>query len=318
MKGMQIKNILRKYAIFLILILFIIVATILSPKFVSSRNIINLLRQISVMSIVACSMQLLIISGMVDLAYGHLVALTGCVAMGVFISTQSFVAAIGAAILIGMLEGVFSGFIIAKWNLPPFIVTLASMNICNGAVLLYTGGKPIPNIGAIKVLGQGFAFGVVPWPIVFAACFLVFTWILLNMTSYGRKLYAIGGNKEAANAAGINVKKTIIANYMLCGAMVGFGGVVFMSRINAGQPASGPGIEFDAMISVILGGTSFNGGLGNITGTIAGALIVGMLDNVLNLLGVASYWQLVLKGAIIAFAIITDANSKNIKASRAS
>lgn len=316
MKGTHIKDILRKYAIFLILILFIIVATILAPKFVSSRNIINLLRQISVMSIVACSMQLLIISGNVDLAYGYLVALTGCLGMGVYVATQSAVLAIGVAILVGMAEGLFSGFIIAKWNLPPFIVTLASMNICNGAVLLYTGGKPIINIGAIKVLGQGSAFGVIPWPIVFAVLFLIFTYILLNMTSFGRKLYAIGGNKEAANAAGINVKKTIITNYMLAGAIVGFGGVVYMARINAGQPASGPGIEFDAMISVILGGTSFNGGLGNITGTIAGALIVGMLDNVLNLLGVASYWQLVLKGAIIAFAIITDANSKSLKASR--
>jgi inositol transport system permease protein len=311
----DLANLLRNYGIVAVLIVLCLLSGVVTPNFFTADNLINVLRQVSVTTIIAFGQTLLIIAGMVDLASGSIVALTGCMAMRIYIQTQSALIAILVAVLVGAALGLVSGLIITKYGVPSFIMTLAMMTIARGATFIYTGGFPIYNIGDIAVLGKGSVL-LVPIPIIVLLALFMLTAILLSKTKFGRYLYAIGGNENAAIAAGINTKRIKTRVFVLSGALAAIGGVLLMSRLNSGQPAAGVGYEFDAITAAIIGGTSFTGGVGTIWGTLAGSLIVGVLNNVMNLINVPSYYQQVLKGVIIVFAVVLDLVSKKTKPTR--
>ncbi len=296
--------------IYIILVIFVLICGIVSPVFFNLENIINIIRQISVVTIIALGETVLLISGMIDLSAGSVLALAGCVAVVIFLMTGSIILALLAAVGVGALTGAISGAVVTGYNAPPFIVTLAMMTIARGAVLILTRGSPIYNIGSFTVLGQGHVLGI-PVPVLFLIGLLLLTWVLLNGTKFGRYLYAIGGNAEAAIASGVRVKSVKFRAFVLGGAFAGIAGALLMSRIASGMPNVGVNYEFDAITAAIIGGTGLSGGTGTVSGTIAGACIMGVLNNILNLLNVQAYYQQILKGIIIVVAVVIDIKAKS-------
>ena len=301
-----------KYSIYLILIAMLVICSILSPAFFSAKNLSNISRQISITTIISFGMTMLIISGMIDLAAGSVMALAGILAVACYKATGSLLISMLAGIVIGIACNIVSGFIVTRFKTPPFIATLAMMTAARGAALLYTNGQNIYQLDQFVVFGQGDILGI-PTPVIFMVIIAVVTWYLLNNTRFGRHLYAIGGNEDAARASGIKVNQTKMTAYVISGAFVGLAGVLFMSRVNAGLPNAGIGFEFDAMTASIIGGTSFSGGVGTAMGTLVGAFIMGFLNNIMNLLGIQSYLQQIIKGGIIVAAVAYDIMSKNKK-----
>lgn len=299
----------KKYTIVLILLGLIVISSLATPYFLTVENLTNVLRQVSIIGLIAFGETMLIIAGLVDLSPGSVVALTGCIAVGTFIATQSILLACVVALAVGCIVGLINGVIVTRYNVPTFITTLAMMTVARGAVFIYTGGFPIYDIGAISVLGKGDLLGI-PIPVVVLLCFLVLSWLLLSKTRYGRYLYAIGGNEDAAIAAGIHTKRIKLIAYMVCGTFSAASGVLLMARLNSGQPSAGLMYEFDAITTAVIGGTSFTGGVGTMWGTFIGALIVGVIKNVMNLLNVQPYYQQVLKGIIIVAAVVFDLRTK--------
>lgn len=303
-------NAYYKFGTVTMLLLLCIISAIISPTFLTGENLINVLRQISVVAIIACGQTIVIISGNVDLSAGSTVALSGCIAASIIVTNGSILLAILAALAIGAVVGFINGFLISKFNVQAFIITLASMQAVRGIAYLYTDGRPIVGLGNFKVLGQGNIFDVIPVPVVIMAATILITWILLNYTKLGRYSYAIGGNQDAAIASGIKINRIKIIIYIFMGMVTALAGVILASRINSGQPTAGVNYEFDSIIAVIIGGTSFNGGIGTVTNTFIGALLVGVINNILNLAGVSAYVQQIVKGLIIAGAVILDVRTK--------
>jgi inositol transport system permease protein len=303
----------RKYGTFAILILLCIVSTILKAEiFLTVDNFISIFVQISMIIVLACGECVLIIGSGVDLSAGSAVAMTGTVMAGVYVATQNVAVAFAVAIMLGIILGFVNGSLITKFDLPPFIVTLGTQILARGIAYVYTNGLPIAIEGdAFKILGQGKTLGI-PNPIYVAAVIVAITAVLLNQTAFGRAVYAIGGNSEAARASGIKVKKVIILSYVLMGCLSSIAGYMLMSRINVGQPNAAVNYEFDAIIGVILGGASFSGGVGSIGGAVIGCIIMGVLGNIMNLINVPPNWQYVAKGIVILLAIILDSVSKNV------
>jgi inositol transport system permease protein len=223
--------------------------------------------------------------------------------------TGSLPLAFGIGLLFGMSWNLLNGILVRYFKAPPFIATLAILTMARGSALLFTKGRNIYQIDEFVWFGQG-KIGFVPVPVIFMILVGLLTWYILNHTSFGRSLYAVGGNEEAARASGINVGGVQIGAYLINGAFVGLAGLLLMSRVNAGLPNAGIGYEFEALTAAIIGGTSFSGGIGTAGGTIAGAFIVGFLNNIMNLTGIDSYLQQVIKGAIIALAVIYDIRAK--------
>lgn len=301
-----------RYGIFLILVAFLIVASLLSPVFLSIQNLTNVVRQVAIVIIVACAETLLLVSANFDLSAGSGMALAGVLAVSVFLATGSIVLGIVVAIIIGIAIGCINGTLVARFKVPPFIATLAMMSIARGLAFMYTGGFPIINIGRFAAIGQGQIW-VIPYPIIIMAAIVLISWIILNRMKFGRYLYAIGGNPSAAMASGVRVMRITIIAYILAGSLIGLGGAVLMARLNSGLPTAAVGYEFDAITAVIIGGTSLSGGIGTISGTVIGALIIGILNNVLNLMNVSSYMQLVVKGIIIVAAVLVDIETKSAR-----
>ena len=300
----------RKYGIYLMLLALIIACSIISPFFLTSRNIISVARQISITGILAFGQTLLIISGCIDLSQGSVVALAGMISINVFLATGSFVLAFLSSIATAVLCGLINGILVTKIRLPSFIATMAMDNIARGSVYLYTGGHPIYQIGDLGRASRGY-IGFMPIPVIFLLAITVFCWILLSQTTLGRNFYATGGNAEAANASGINVARTKIIAFMLCGLFVGIAGVLHMARLNSGMPETGVGYHGDAIAATVIGGTSFTGGIGTAWGTLVGAFIIGIISNILNLAGVQSYVQQIVKGVIIIAAVGFDLLGKH-------
>lgn len=309
----RIKNFDRgQYSIFLILAAVVIIASFLSENFMSASNITNILRQVAVITILAYGAMTLIISGMIDLSAGAVMALAGVVSVLVYKDTQSLVLAIAAGMLTGVVCNLLNAVLVASFRTPAFIVTLGMMMIARGAVLELTQGQNVLQLGDFVVLGQG-SLGFLPLPTLFLIIITAVIWYLMTQTRYGRSLYAVGGNEEAARAAGIAVTKAKYQAFIVNGLLVGFAGVIFMARVNAGLPNAGVGYELQAITAPIIGGTSFSGGVGTTAGTLAGALIVGVLGNIMNLTGVGSYIQQIVMGLIIAVAVTYDVWSKRGK-----
>jgi inositol transport system permease protein len=301
-----------RYSIFLILAAVVIVASLLSPNFLTGNNLTNVLRQVAVITILAYGAMTLIIGGMIDLSAGAVMAFAGVVSVLVYKDTGSMAAAIAAGIAVGVLCNIVNAFFVATLKTPAFIVTLGMMLVARGAVLELTQGQNVLQLGDFVVIGQG-SLGPLPLPTLFLIIATIVVWYLMSQTRYGRSLYAVGGNEEAARAAGIAVDRVKYQAFIVNGVLVGFAGVIFMARVNAGLPNAGVGFELQAITAPIIGGTSFSGGVGTTAGTLAGALIVGVLGNIMNLTAVSSYIQQIVMGVIIAVAVAYDVFSKRGK-----
>ncbi|WP_297277399.1 ABC transporter permease [uncultured Brachyspira sp.] len=302
---------MSKYSIYFILLIMIIVSSFLNSNFLTFANFSNISSQLAVTTILACGATMLIISGMIDLSCGSVLALAGVLSVASYKATNNMILAILVAIVIGVICNLINGIMITRFKVPPFIATLAMLTMARGAALKYTAGQNIYQIGDYTILGQGTLPGGIPISVLFLILFVVITWYILTHKKLGRALYAIGGNEEAAIASGINVNRSKIEVFIINGIFVGFAGVLFMSRNNVGLPNGAISYELKALTAAVIGGTSFSGGLGTAQGTIAGAFIVGFLDNIMTLIGVDSYIQQIIRGAIIAIAVIYDLYSKN-------
>ncbi|MFT4050674.1 MAG: ABC transporter permease [Microbacterium sp.] len=302
-----------RYSIYIILLVVVVAASLLSSNFLSSDNIFNVLRQVAVITILAYGAMTLIIGGMIDLSAGAVMAFAGVVSVMVYKATSSMMVAIVAAVAIGVVCNLINAFLVATLHTPAFIVTLGMMLMARGAVLELTQGQNILQLGDFILIGQG-NLGLLPIPVLVLVVVTVVIWYLMNQTRYGRAVYAVGGNEEAARAAGIAVARVKYQAFLVNGVLVGIAGVIFMSRVNAGLPNAGQGYELQAITAPIIGGTSFSGGIGTVMGTLAGALIVGVLGNVMNLVGIGSYIQQIVMGAIIVVAVAYDVYSKRGKA----
>ena len=278
-----------------------------SQYFVTVKNLFNVLRQISTNLLLACGMTMVIILGGIDLSVGSIIALSGVLAAG---CVSRYNLPIGAAFLVGIIIGVifglFNGFVISKTTIPPFIVTLATMNIARGLAGVYTGGSPVRVVSKEwQWLGAGYAAGI-PVPVIIMVIVFIISMLILNRTRVGRYIYAVGGNPLAARFSGINVAKVKFLVYSYSGVMAGIAGIILASRMYSGQPTAGEGAEMDAIAAVVVGGTSMSGGSGKLSGTLIGALIIGILNNGLNLMNVNSFWQTVVKGVVILLAVMID------------
>ncbi len=303
---------LQKLSIFIVLIVLFIICSLISPYFLQYSNLINVTRQLCVGILIAYGEMLLIISGFLDLSVGSVLALAGVFSVSVFKSTQSMALALLAALLTGVVCNIINAVFVGQFNVPAFIATLGMQQAARGLALYFTGGQNILQLGKFVKIGQGMA-GPVPVPVIIVIGVTVVVWYLVNNTRYGRSLYAIGGSRAAAEASGINARRSIYISYILNGLMVGLAGMIFMARNNAGLPNGAVGYEMTGLTAAIVGGTSFTGGIGTVSGTIAGAFIIGFLENVMNLLGVNAYIQQIIEGAIIVLAVAFDVVSKSKK-----
>ena len=292
---------------FLVLCVFLSVFPKTSGSFFTRQNIFNVLRQISTNLFLACGMTMVIILGGIDLSVGSIIALSGCISAGcVARYNLPLPIALLMGLLVGLLVGMFNGAVISKTTIPAFIVTLATMNIAKGLAYVYTGGSPVRVVTKEwQFLGAGYV-GIFPTPVVILVIVLIITAIIMNKTKMGRHMYAVGGNQQAAEFSGIKVEKVKFFVHAFSGLMAGLAGIVLASRMYSGQPTAGDGAEMDAIAAVVVGGTSMAGDSGKIGGTIIGGLIIGVLNNGLNLLNVNSFWQYVVKGVVILLAVFLD------------
>jgi inositol transport system permease protein len=313
-----ISVVFSKYGIFLIFIVMIVVASLLSPAFVSSTNLINIVRQMSVVGLIALGVTGIIVSAGIDLSSGSVVGLTAVVAASLAQAPDTasafypglhlpLLVPVAAACLVGALVGLINGTLVAKTRIPPFIATLGTFTAIRGVANLYTSGRPISDLtDDYDFIGQGDVFGV-PVPIIILIVMAVVTHILYAHTKFGKYIYAIGGNEQAARVSGINAARYKMLIYVYASFLAGLAGVVVSSRIGSGQPGLGVGYELDAIAATVIGGTSLSaGGIGTVAGTIVGALIIGVLNNTLDLMNVSAFWQQIVKGCIIVGAVILD------------
>ena len=293
------------------LIIFAVIVSVLNPRFLTHANILNVLRQTSINSIIAIGMTLVILTGGIDLSVGSILAFCGAVMASLLNAGHNPILALIVTLALGLVFGFFNGFLVSKMKLQAFIVTLVTMTFLRGATLVFTEGKPITvDDGGLPFenIGGGYLFDI-PIPIYIMIALFVAGHYLLMHTKFGRYTYAIGGNEEATKLSGINVDKVKMWVYGLCGMLSALAGVILTSRLYSAQPTAGSGYELDAIAAVVLGGTSLAGGVGRVTGTALGALIIGVLGNALNLLNVSSYYQMMIKAIVILIAVLIDRKS---------
>lgn len=289
------------------MILFLYLWPATHATFLTQTNIFNVLRQSSTNLMLACGMTMVIILGGIDLSVGSIIAMSGVLGAATVVwGGMPEIVGIAVALLSGLVFGLFNGLVIALTSIPPFIVTLASMNIAKGIAYVYSGGRPIRCMtNAWKFLGAGYV-GPVPTPVITMTIVFIAAILILNRTRMGRHIYAVGGNNTAAKFSGINTAKVKFFVYSFSGLMAGLAGITIASRLYSGTCTSGDGAEMDAIAAVVVGGTSMAGGSGKLGGTLIGVLIIGILNNGLNLMGVNSDWQYIIKGAVILLAVYVD------------
>lgn len=275
--------------------------------FLSTGNVFNIIRQASTNLYMAIGMTMVIILGGIDLSVGSIVALSGVVTGGMIAYNDLPVwVAVIAGLVVGLLFGAFNGLIVSTTTIPSFIVTLATMNIARGFAYIYTGGAPIRVVSSeFNFIGSGYV-NIVPTPVIYLVILAIISIYLMTKTKLGRYIYAVGGNSEAARFSGISNAKVTMFVFTFSGLMAAISGVVLASRMFSGQPTAGSGAEMDAIAAVVVGGTSMQGGIGTIGGTIIGGMIIAVLNNGLNLMNVSSFWQYVVKGAVILVAVYID------------
>jgi len=299
------RRLLRDYGSLLGLLLIGAVLGLLSDRFLTTSNLINVARQVSINAIVAAGMTFVIITGGIDLSVGSTIALAGCAALLVA-GPLGDVVGMTAGILVAAGVGFLNGALVAWGRVPPFITTLATMTVVRGAALVLTNGEPIVKTeGAYLWLGQA-SVGPIPVPILLMVATLFGAHWFLTRTRWGTYVYAVGGNAEAARLSGISLAGIQILVYVLGGVLAGLAGLVLAARLSSAQPNTGVGFELDAIAAVVLGGTSLMGGEGTIWGTTVGAFIIGILNNGFNLMNVSPFYQLIAKGAVIVLAVLVD------------
>lgn len=317
-------ELLKKYGIVGVLILMVVAMIIVKPtSFPTPNNIFNILTQSSIFGIMALGMTLVIVSKGIDISVGSVLAFAGVVAASLgqaASASNKFFPELGAlpifipiiaALLIGAILGAINGSLIAYTGIPAFIATLGMLTIGRGLALLYTSGKPISTLTpGFSVIGG--KLGVIPVPVVVYIICIIITWVLLNNTSFGKSVYAIGANIKAAEVSGINVKRNLTLIYSYCGMLAGVAAIVFAGRTGSVHPGAATGYELTAIAATTIGGTSHAGGIGTIWGAVVGALILGVLRNSLTLLSVNAYWQQIIEGLIIVIAVVIDMR-KNAK-----
>jgi len=296
------------------LIALIAVVSVLNEYFFTLDNLLNILRQTSVIAILAAGMTLVILTAGIDLSVGSILALCGAFAASMISLEISVFIAIPLSLLGGAILGSMTGVIISKGKVQAFIATLVMMTLLRGVTMVYTDGRPI-STGFTDVadhfawFGTGYLFGI-PVPVWLMILVFAGIWYLLNHTRFGRYVYALGGNESATKLSGINVDRIKIGVYSICGLLSALAGIIITSRLSSAQPTAGMGYELDAIAAVVVGGTSLAGGRGYIMGTLIGALIIGVLNNALNLLDVSSYFQMIVKAAVILLAVLVDNKQK--------
>lgn len=308
MNNNKIASMWQKVIPLIALVLLIVTVTVMNPAFLDPANIMNLLRQISINGLIAFGMTFVILTGGIDLSVGSILALSSAIAAIMMTSGIDPILAVIIGVLLGAVFGALNGILVSKGNLAPFIVTLATMTIFRGLTLVFTDGKPVTGLGdsyAFQLFGKGYFLGI-PVPAVTMIIAFVILWFLLHKMSFGRKTYAIGGNEKAAKISGIKVDRVKIFIYSISGMMAALAGMILTSRLNSAQPTAGTSYEMDAIAAVVLGGTSLAGGKGRIAGTFIGVLIIGILNNGMNLLGISSFYQQVVKGVVILIAVLLD------------
>ena len=314
MNKKKLINQINIYRSVLILLVICVFATILSPSFLSVTNLFNVFKQITVAGIVGCGMTFVILTGGIDLSVGSILGLSGVLASGVLASTGNTAAAVAVSLVVGVACGAVNGFFVSVCGIPPFISTLGMMTLLRGVILVYTKGSPIPiKSDAYKFFGKGSIVGIPVSVIILIIVFLLAHYIL-TQTSYGRSVYAVGGNREAARLSGIRVKTSEFLVYTLNGLMCGMAGLILTARLGSAQSTSGTGIEMDAIAAVILGGTSLSGGVGFVLPTVVGAMIMGIIDNILTLMNVNPHATNIVKGAVILIAVLVDKKVKDLSA----
>ncbi|WP_420832921.1 ABC transporter permease [Sporohalobacter salinus] len=292
------------------LIVLVIGLSFASDYFLTVHNLINVARQISINAILAFGMTFVILTSGIDLSVGSMLALSSIITASLLTGGYPIFIAILAGLLVGTLLGLANGLMVAKAKMPAFIVTLGMMAIARGLTLDYSNGRPISGFDeGFRIIGAGH-IGFIPIPVIVMILILLICYIILKKTPFGRYIYAIGGNENAAKLSGINTDVVKTSAYVISGFLAGVSGVILAARLNSAQPTAGTGYELNAIAAVVLGGTSLAGGRGNIIGTIIGALIIGILHNGLNLLDVSSFYQSVAKGAVILVAVFLDRRSK--------
>ena len=314
MNKKKLINQINIYRSVLILLVICVFATILSPSFLSVTNLFNVFKQITVAGIVGCGMTFVILTGGIDLSVGSILGLSGVLASGVLASTGNTAAAVAVSLVVGVACGAVNGFFVSVCGIPPFISTLGMMTLLRGVILVYTKGSPIPiKSDAYKFFGKGSIAGI-PVPVIILIIVFLLAHYILTQTSYGRSVYAVGGNREAARLSGIRVKTSEFLVYTLNGLMCGMAGLILTARLGSAQSTSGTGIEMDAIVAVILGGTSLSGGVGFVLPTVVGAMIMGIIDNILTLMNVNPHATNIVKGAVILIAVLVDKKVKDLSA----
>ena len=306
-KEHTIKKYLSIYGLYFAFALLIIAMAVLSPAFLKPTNIINILRQTSINGIIAIGMTLVIITGGIDLSVGSVLALSAVIATSfAHPGEHNLILPLAIGLFVGLGCGFINGFIIAWNKIAPFIVTLAMMTIARGLALVYTNGRPVIELSDnYNKIGSGY-FVRIPIPVIIFIMIVLSGIFLLKYVKFGRHIYATGGNEMAAKISGVNTRRVIIWVYSLTGLLSGLAGIVLSARVMSASPATGQGYELDAIAAVVIGGTKLTGGVGSVSGTIVGVLIIGVMNNGLDLLNVSSYLQLVIKGIIILLAVVLE------------
>lgn len=308
------KNKINEYAIYVILVLLFLFFSMVAPSFINANNLINVVRQISMLGIASVGMTFALLVGGIDLSIGSQMSMVAviCSIMMTKYNINPFIACI-ICIILTSIVGFFNGIIISKIKMPPLIVTLSTMIIIEGVAFIISKGIPIFGFPqGFSILGQGY-IGIIPIPVIIMIVVLIIGAVVLNKTYIGRYFYSIGGNEEASRLSGIDVDKIKMLAYILSGLFAGIAGVILLSRTNSGQPTMGKGFEFDVLTAVVLGGVSVNGGVGKISNVISGILIIGVLNNGLVLMGVNTYIQSVIKGVVLLIAVAFDFIQRNKK-----
>jgi ribose/xylose/arabinose/galactoside ABC-type transport system permease subunit len=304
---------LMDHGILMVFFIIVVFLSIARPNFLRASNLINVLRQVACIGIATIGIGFLIIMNCIDLGLGSTLALVGILA-GLAVSTGTYglglpmVAGFIVGIVTASIVGFFAGTIIAKARIPAFIVTMGTMSIGRGLALIFAHGMPVANFpDSFNYLGTE-SLGPIPWPVIIYIIVILVAWYILNKRPLGRYIYAIGSNEEAARTAGINVDIVKIKTYLMEGILVGLAGTLFAGRIKSASPAFGSGYELDAIAGCIIGGVSFSGGIGNVSDMVIGALLLGVINNGMDLLGVEAFYKQVVKGAIIIIAVLIDRN----------
>ncbi|MFT4012602.1 MAG: ABC transporter permease [Paracoccus sp. (in: a-proteobacteria)] len=308
-------RIVQKYGILMALLLACLVLSLISGNFLTGRNVLNVLRQTSINGVLAIGMTFVILTRGIDLSVGSVVALAGVVAAS-FATTSSSgfipgapwpaVLALAIGIAVGMGCGAVSGVIVSRFKVPAFVATLGMLSAARGLTLLYSGGRPVPGLsGGFRWIGTGDVLGI-PVPILVLLAVFAGAWFVLSQTRFGRQVYAVGGNPHAAKVSGLPVNRIRLLVYVISGGLAGLAGMILAARTGSALPQAGVAYELDAIAAVVIGGTSLAGGVGRVTGTLVGALLIGVMNNGLDLMGVESYYQQVIKGVLIVAAVMLD------------